>query len=62
MFFIGGGLLETILLLANAMAIINEERILKKCIFNKMGGISLILSKKKELSSLRHKSLYCCIL
>ena len=62
MFFIGSGLLETILLIANAMAIINEEWILKKCIFNKMVGINQISNKKKEFSNLSHKLLYYYIL
>jgi len=29
------GIIEQLVLLANAMAIINEERILKKCKFNR---------------------------
>ena len=52
MFFFGAGLMETILLIANSLAIINEEWILKKCIFNKMVGINLNFKKKLVFNKL----------
>ncbi len=45
------GILEQLVLLANAMAIINEERILKKCRLIRQLAYSKLCRRKRELYS-----------